>query len=116
MAKDRWSCWAKWNRTLEQTLADAQRAQAGDDSIDEARERATTLSVLDVHVLGSRRGAGVCWVLSPAELHQHFGSKTPGKKAIEGGVDRFVAKLKPGESVAVTAYLRALPIAVLFAG
>lgn len=116
MAPARWSTWTKWNRNLLQTLGDAQRAQAGDASIDEAAERSTTPSVLDVHELGSKRAAGICWVLSAAELHHHFGSKTPSKKAIEGGAEKFVGQLKKGEAVAVTAYLKGLPCAVLFAG
>ena len=117
MEPARWSSWAKWNQDVRHTLADAQRTFAGDDSIDEARARARgTPTVLDVHELGAKRGAGVCWVLSPAELHTHFGSKTPSKKAIEAGAAAFIAKLKKGESVAVTAFLRALPCAVMFGG
>jgi len=113
----RWSRWAKWNRDVLHTLADAQREHAGDDSVEEARERSRDVpSVLHVHELANRRAAGACWVLSAAELHHHFGSKTPSKKAIEAGAATFIARLLPDESVAVTAYLRAMPCAVLFGG
>jgi hypothetical protein len=110
-----WSTWVKWNQSLEKSLSDAQVAEAGDASVDEAREQGKR-GVLDVHVMGPERSPGRCWTLSAAELHQHFGSKRPTKKAIEAGAAGFIAKLGRGESVAVTAYLRALPCAVLFAG
>ena len=117
MAPARWSSWAKWNQNVNLTLADAQRAFCGDDSLDEARERAKGQStVLDVHELSAKRGPGLCWVLTPAELHQHFGSKTPSKKAIEAGAASFIARLQKSEAVAVTAYLQKQPCAVLFAG
>jgi hypothetical protein len=115
-ADSHWSTWAKWNRALDQTLADAQVAHAGDDSVDEARAKQRQQSVLDVHELGAKKGPGVCWVLSGDELHTHFGSKQPSKKAIEAGADSFIAKLGSRESIAVTAYHHALPVAVLFAG
>ncbi len=101
---------------MSHTLAEAQVAHAGDDSVDEARAKEREQSVLDVHELGTKKAAGQCWVLSAAELHTHFGSKTPSKKAIEAGAESFVAKLVARESIAVTAYHHALPVAVLFAG
>jgi hypothetical protein len=117
MASTAWSIWVKWNQNIGQTLADAQRTYAGDESVEEARERSRTVpSVLHTHELGAKKTAGVCWVLSAAELHEHFGSKTPSKKAIEAGAATFVARLGKNESVAVTAYLRAMPCAVMFAG
>ncbi|MBL8952040.1 MAG: hypothetical protein JNK82_14750 [Myxococcaceae bacterium] len=115
-ADSHWSTWAKWNRDVQHSLADAQVAHAGDDSVDEARAKQTAQSVLDVHQLGAKKGAGTCWVLSGDELHTHFGSKNPSKKAIEAGAASFVAKLKSREAVAVTAYHHAQPVAVLFAG
>lgn len=116
-ATKRWSSWAKWNENLQLTLADAQRSFAGEQSIDEARRRSKGVpSVLDLHEIADKRRAGVCWVLSSDELHEHFGSKAPTKKAIEAGAESFIARLAPDESVAVIAYLRSMPCAVLFAG
>jgi hypothetical protein len=113
-----WSGWTKWNGNIEQTLDDAQKAAAGGSSIAEFRKRAakgTSNGVLDVYALGAKK-KGSCWVLTAAELHEHFGSKAPSKKAIEGGIESFLAKLGKGEAVAVTSYARGLPAAVLFAG
>jgi hypothetical protein len=118
MGPRQWSCWTKWNTSVKRTLDDAQRDAAGDDSIAEARERAGasgTCSVLDVYALGER-APDVTWALSAREMQQYFGSKTPTKKAIVAGVDSLLAKLGGGASVAVTAYTRGMPSAVLFAG
>ncbi len=119
MATKSWSEWTKWNTTLKQTLDDAQKLAAGDASIAEFRKRAgkaPTNGVLDVYALAEKKKAGSCWVLTGAELHEHFGSKAPSKRAIEGGLESFLSKLGKGESVAVTAFARGLPSAVLFAG
>ena len=118
MASRQWSCWTRWNTSIKRTLDDAQREAAGDDSIAETRQRAGkngTCSVLDVFSLGER-AAGVTWALSSRELLQHFGSKTPTKKAISAGIDSLLLKLGRGASVAVTGYTRGKPSAVLFAG
>lgn len=114
-----WSTWANWNGTIEQTLADAQHAAAGDASLADAKKAANktgTQGILTVDTLADHQMLGRCWVLSPAELHQHFGSKTPHKKAIEVGQDAFVNGLEEGQAIAVTAWSRGMPVAVLFAG
>lgn len=114
-----WSGWTKWNGNIKQTLDDAQKQAAGDASIAEFRKRAGkagTNGVLDVYTLAEKPKAGGCWVLSPTELHEHFGSKAPNKRAIEGGIESFLAKLGKGEAVAVTSFARGVPSAVLFAG
>lgn len=114
-----WNGWTKWNGTIKQTLDDAQKTAAGDASIAEFRKRAgtkPTSGVLDVYVLGEKAKPGSCWVLSPDELHEHFGSKAPHKRAIEGGIESFLAKLGKGEQVAITAWDRGAPSSVLFAG
>ena len=114
-----WSTWANWNGTIEQTLADAQHAAAGDSSLADAKKAANktgTPGILTVDTLADHQMLGRCWVLSPAELHQHFGSKTPHKKAIEVGQDAFVNGLEEGQAIAVTAWSRGMPVAVLFAG
>lgn len=114
-----WSGWTKWNGTIKQTLDDAQKTAAGDASIAEFRKRAgdkPTNGVLDVYGIGEKAKAGSCWVLSSDELHEHFGSKAPHKKAIEGGIASFLTKLGKGEAVAITAWDRGAPTAVLFAG
>ena len=119
MKTQSWSGWTKWNSTIKQTLDDAQKLAAGDASIAEFRKRAGeagTNGVLDVYSLSEKAKPGSCWVLSAAELHQHFGSKAPNKHAIEGGIESFLAKLGKGEAVAVTAWTRGVPSAVLFAG
>jgi hypothetical protein len=119
MASTVWSAWVKWDDNMEKTLADGQHLASGDLSVAEARKKGGargTASILDVVTLDDKPHLGRCWVLSTAELHQHFGSKTPPKRAIEAGADAFVAKLERGQSVAVTAYTRGLPTAVLFAG
>ena len=119
MKTQSWSGWTKWNSTIKQTLDDAQKLAAGDASIAEFRKRAGeagTNGVLDVYALSEKAKPGSCWVLSAAELHQHFGSKAPNKHAIEGGIESFLAKLGKGEAVAVTAWTRGVPSAVLFAG
>jgi hypothetical protein len=112
-----WSGWTKWNANIQQTLDDAQKAAAGGVSIAEFRKKTkgTGNGVLDVIAVGAKK-KGHCWVLTAAELHEHFGSKAPSKKAIEGGIESFLAKLGKGEAVAVTSYARGLPAAVLFAG
>lgn len=104
---------------MKQTLADAQKAAAGDEPVTAVRKRAGsggTASVLDVVELATAAEAGACWVLSAAEHHRHFGSKTPSKKAIEAGIQSFLEGLGRGHAVAVTAYSRGQPSAVLFAG
>ena len=114
-----WSGWTKWNSTIKQTLDDAQKTAAGDASIAEFRKRAGkagTNGVLDVYSLAEKPKAGGCWVLTTAELHEHFGSKAPNKRAIEGGIEGFLSKLGKGQAVAVTAFARGVPSAVLFAG
>jgi|GEM_PF-5928653 hypothetical protein len=117
--KQSWSGWTKWNTTLKATLDDAQKAAAGELSIAEFRKSAPKgdHGILDVEALVEKATPGACWVLSPDELHHHFGSKTPSKKAIEGGIESFLAHhVKPGESVAVTGYVMHQPSVVLFAG
>ena len=119
MKASSWSNWTRWNGSLAQTLDDAQKQVAGDDPIATARKSAGqdgTHSVLDVTSFGPKAAPGTCWVLSAAELHQHFGSKLPTKKVIESGLAQFLESLKLGEAVAVTAYVRGTPSAVLFAG
>jgi hypothetical protein len=119
MPTQSWSGWTKWNGSIKQTLDDAQKLAAGDASIAEFRKRAgktPTNGVLDVYALGEKAKAGSCWVLTAAELHEHFGSKVPNKKAIEGGIESFLTKLGKGQAVAVTSYARGVPSAVLFAG
>lgn len=114
-----WSGWTKWNTTIKQTLDDAQKTAAGEFSIAEFRKRAgarPTNGVLDIYGIAEKAGAGSCWVLSPTELHEHFGSKAPHKRAIEGGLESFLAKLGKGEAVAITAWDRGIPTSVLFAG
>lgn len=115
----KWSMWVKWNGSMEQTLVDGQHLAAGDESVAEATKRAAkagAASILNVHVLADHQMLGRIWVLSPAELHQHFGSKAPSKKAIEAGQEAFIDSLEEAQSVAVTAYLKGQPTAVLFAG
>lgn len=114
-----WSQWVKWNGSMEQTLVDAHHLAAGEVTVAEARKLATktgTPGILTVLELADHEMLGRIWVLSPADLHQHFGSKTPSKKAIEADHDAFVEGLEQGQAVAVTAYLRGQPTAVLFAG
>lgn len=119
MSSESWSTWAKWNSSMKQTLADAQKAAAGGEAVTALRRRAGdggTASVLDVFELAQRAAPGACWVLSATDHHRHFGSKTPSKKAIEAGIQSFLGDLGRGQAVAVTAYSRGLPTAVLFAG
>ena len=114
-----WSTWVKWNGSIEQTLIDGHHQLAGDATIAEARRlgvKAGTPSLLDVVVLDDRPRLGRCWVLSQKELHQHFGSKTPARKAIEAGSATFIQKLEAAQAVAITAFTRGVPTAVLFAG
>jgi hypothetical protein len=114
-----WSTWTKWNTTVEQTLSDAQHAAAGELSLAEAKKRATktgTPEILTIDTLSDHLMLGRVWVLDHDDLHEHFGSKTPPKKAIEAVQDTFIATLEEGEFVAVTAYARGMPTAVLFAG
>jgi hypothetical protein len=119
MASTAWSTWVNWDGSMEKTLASGQHLAAGEVSVAEARQRGGakgTASILDVVTLDDRPHLGRCWVLGAPELHDHFGSKTPHKKAIDVGREAFVGKLERGQSVAVTAYARGLPCAVLFAG
>lgn len=119
MHRRSWSGWTKWNGTIKQTLDDAQKKAAGDQSITESREKAGALGtgdILDVHALVEKPKKGSCWVLSAMELHTHFGSKAPSKRAIEGGIESFLSRLEPGQAVAVTAWTKGTPSAVLFAG
>lgn len=114
-----WSTWAKWTGSIEQTFSDAQHEAAGDASLAEAKQRATKSGapgILTVETLADHQMLGRVWVLSHDELHQHFGSKAPPKKAIEAGQEAFLARLEEGQSVAVTAWARGMPTAVLFAG
>lgn len=111
--------WAKWNQSMAQTLSDAQHAAAGELSLAEAKKRAAKSGapgVLMVDTLSDHLMLGRVWVLSAEDLHQHFGSKTPPRKAIEAGQDSFLETLEEGEFVAVTAFARGVPTAVLFAG
>jgi len=113
-----WKSWRSFNKTVEQTLDDVQHEVAGDEPIAAVRKRAGkkgTNTVLDVDALSPKEKPGMCWVLGHDDLHLHFGSKHPTKRAIEGGIDQFLVK-HPGRAVAVTAYARGLPSAVLFAG
>jgi hypothetical protein len=119
MAATSWSTWVKWEGSMERTLSTGQHLAAGDLSIGEARRRGGargTVSILDIVTLDDLQHLGRCWVLSGPDLHRHFGSKTPHKRAIEAGREAFVADLERGQAVAVTAFVRGLPIAVLFAG
>jgi len=114
-----WSTWVKWVGSIEQTLAIGQQLASGDASVAEARERGGpqgTASILDVVTLDDLPHLGRCWVLDGHELHQHFGSKTPPKRAVDAGRAAFVEKLQRGQAIAVTAFARGLPSAVLFAG
>lgn len=114
-----WFSWVKWNGSMEQTLSDGQHAAAGDASLADARKKAAktgTPGILTVDRLADHNMLGRIWVMSHEELHQHFGSKTPSKKAIEADHEHFVGKLERGQSVAITAYLKGQPTAVLFAG
>lgn len=113
-----WRMWVKWSGSMEQTLVDAQHLAAGDATLAEATEAASRTGspgILGVHQLADHEMLGRVWVLSPAELHDHFGSKTPAKRAIEADTV-FIERLERGQAVAVTAYLHGLPTAVLFAG
>jgi hypothetical protein len=119
MASRVWSIWVKWEGSMEQTLSAGQHLAAGESTIAEARARGGTngtASILDVVVLHDLPRLGRCWVLGSDDLHQHFGSKMPPRKGIEAGREAFVAKLERGQAVAVIAYARGLPSAVLFAG
>lgn len=114
-----WSTWVKWNGSMQQTLLDGQHLAAGETTIAEARKRAGKTGapgILTVDQLADHDMLGRVWVLSPAELHQHFGSKTPTRKAIEADHDTFIERLEEGQAVAVTAFLRGQAMAVLFAG
>lgn len=109
----------KWAGSMEQTLLDGQHHAAGDGTIAEARKRAGRSGapgLLTVDQLADHQMLGRVWVLSPAELHRHFGSKTPTRKAIEADHDTFIARLEEGQAVAITAFLRGQAMAVLFAG
>jgi hypothetical protein len=119
MASTVWSTWVKWDDSVERTLSTGQHLAAGDLSVAEARKRGAangTGSILDIVTLDDLPHLGRCWVLSSADLHHHFGSKTPPRKAIEAGREAFVAKLERGQTIAVIAYARGLPTTVLFAG
>lgn len=114
-----WSTWAKWTGSIEQTFHDAQQAAAGEESLGDAKRRATksgTPGILTVETLADHRMLGRIWVLGAEELHAHFGSKAPPKRAIEAGQTAFVEGLEEGQAVAVTAWARGQPTAVLFAG
>ncbi len=114
-----WTTWVKWSGSVEQTLLDGQHRLAGEATVADARAKAAkagTASLLDVVTLTDRPFLGRCWVLSADELHRYFGSKVPHKKAIEAGIDSFIRKLEPDQAVAITAYARGLPTAVLFVG
>ena len=113
-----WRTWAKWHDSMEQTLSDAQHLAAGEASIADARKAASktgTPGILTVDQLADHQMLGRIWVLSASELHDHFGSKTPSKKAIEADTV-FLERLEPGQAVAVTAFLKGQPTTVLFAG
>lgn len=104
---------------MEQTLSAGHHLAAGDASLAEARRKALATGapgILTVDQLADHQMLGRIWVLSPAELHHHFGSKKPAKKAIDADHEAFVGKLERGQAIAVTAFLRGLPTAVLFAG
>lgn len=114
-----WSTWVRWDGSMEKTLATAQHEAAGEATVAEARKRGGprgTASILDIVTLDDRPHLGRCWVLNGDELHRLFGSKTPHKKAVDAGREAFVARLERGQSIAVTAFARGLPSAVLFAG
>ncbi|MFO0595004.1 MAG: hypothetical protein U0228_06860 [Myxococcaceae bacterium] len=114
-----WQLWVKWNRSMEQTLIDAQHLAAGDVSLGEAQKQASRTGspgILTVHELSDHQMLGRIWVLTGEDLHDRFGSRTPAKKVIEADHDAFVESLERGQAVAVTAYLRGQPTAVLFAG
>ncbi len=117
MRAESWKSWRSWNKTIEQTLDDVQKEVAGDEPIASLRKKAGavgTRSVLDVDELAHEAKPGTCWVLSAKDLHEHFGSKHPTKKVIEGGIDSFLGTRR--HPVAVTAYTHGMPSAVLFAG
>jgi hypothetical protein len=119
MASTVWSTWVKWDGSMERTLSTGQHLAAGDLSVVEARLRSGakgTASILDIVTLDDLPHLGRCWVLGSADLHQHFGSKMPPRKAIEAGREAFVTRLERGQAIAVTAFARRLPSAVLFAG
>ena len=105
----------KWEGSIEQTLSAGQHAAAGELSLAEARKRSPG-GFLGVATLDDQPHLGRCWVLAGPDLHTHFGSKTPPKRAIDAGRDAFIDGLEPGQAVAVTAFARGLPSAVLFAG
>lgn len=114
-----WSTWVPWSGTIEQTLANGQHAAAGETTLADAKRSATKSGapgILSVDVLTDHPMLGRCWVLTAEELHQHFGSKTPPKKAIEAGQTSFIEGLEEGQAVAVIAFARGVPTAVLFAG
>lgn len=114
-----WSTWVKWSGSIEQTLIDGQHLAAGDATVAEARKRASKVGahgILTVHQLADHDMLGRVWVLSPADLHRHFGSKTPTRKAIEADHDTFIERLEEGQAVAITAFNRGQAMAVLFAG
>jgi hypothetical protein len=114
-----WSTWVKWNSTIEQTLIDGQHQAAGDATIADARRRAAKAGaggILTVDTLTDRQLLGRIWVLSADDLHHHFGSKHPPRKAIEAGQTAFLKGLEHGQAVAVIAYGRGVPTAVWFAG
>lgn len=113
-----WSTWVKWNGSMEQTLSDGQHLAAGEASLADARKAASRTGspgILTVDQLADHDMLGRVWVLSGAELHQHFGSKTPSRKAIEADTV-FISRLESGQSVAITSFLKGQPAAVLFAG
>jgi hypothetical protein len=114
-----WSTWVRWNGSIEQTLVDGHHLAAGEASIAEARkaaQKAGAGGLLEVMTLTDRPFLGRCWVLSQDELHRHFGSKTPHKKAIEAGAESFLRTLDEAQAVALTAFTKGVPTAVLFAG
>ncbi|MCC6335513.1 MAG: hypothetical protein IT380_16165 [Myxococcales bacterium] len=114
-----WRAWVKWNRSMEQTLIDGHHQAAGETTIAEARKHASRTGapgILLVDQLADHDMLGRVWVLSGEELHRHFGSKTPTRKAIEADHDAFVERLEEGQAVAITAFLRGQAMAVLFAG
>jgi hypothetical protein len=114
-----WSAWVKWNGSMERTLSDGQHTAAGEASVADAKKKALKTGapgILLVDQLADHQMLGRVWVLGPAELHQHFGSKTPAKKAIDADHEHFISKLERGQAVAITAFLKGLPVAVLFGG
>lgn len=109
----------KWSGSMEQTLIDGQHLAAGDATVAEAKKKASQAGahgILTVHQLADHDMLGRVWVLSAAELHRHFGSKTPTRKAIEADHDTFIERLEEGQAVAITAFNRGQAMAVLFAG